>query len=64
MFETVLCLLPAGHRVIDVLPFNLYNKKSLAILHTNRTFFPTTLWIPSYDIGKEVWLRTYQHPLL
>ena len=25
--------------------------------------FPTTLSIPSYDIGKYVGLRTYQHPL-
>jgi hypothetical protein len=27
-------------------------KKRLAILHMNRTFFPKTLSIPSYDIGK------------
>jgi len=25
------------------------------------TPFPTTLLIPSYDIGKYVWLRSYQH---
>jgi hypothetical protein len=24
----------------------------------------TTLSIPSYDIGKWAWLRTYQHPLI
>jgi len=28
----------------------------------NRPLFPTTLSIPSYDIGKWVGLRTYQHP--
>jgi len=36
----------------DMLPFSLCNKKRLAIRHTNRTLFPTTLSIPSYDIGK------------
>jgi len=36
----------------DVLPFSFYNKKRLAIRHMNRPFFPTTLSIPSYDIGK------------
>jgi len=36
----------------DMLPFSLYNKKGLAIRHMNRLFFPTTLSIPSYDIGK------------
>jgi len=25
-------------------------------------WLPTTLWIPSYDIGKLVGLRTYRHP--
>jgi hypothetical protein len=30
----------------------------------NRPLFPTTLSIPSYDIGKEVGLRTYQLPHL
>jgi hypothetical protein len=29
-----------------------------------RLLFPTTLSIPSYDIGKYVGLRTYQHPLV
>jgi hypothetical protein len=47
-----------------MLPFSLCNKKSLAIRHTNRPLFPTTLSIPSYDIGKYVGLRTYQHPLV
>ena len=32
--------------------FNLCNKKRLAIRHMNRLLFPTTLSIPSYDIGK------------
>jgi len=30
----------------------------------NRPLFPTTLSIPSYDIGKLVGLRTCQHPLV
>ena len=47
-----------------VFPFSLCNKKSLAIRHMNRTLFPTTLSIPSYDIGKWVGLRTYQHPFV
>jgi len=29
----------------------------------NRLLFPTTISIPSYDIGNWVGLRTYQHPL-
>jgi hypothetical protein len=36
----------------DKLPFRLWNKKRLAIRHMNRPLFPTTLSIPSYDIGK------------
>jgi hypothetical protein len=36
----------------DMLPFNLCNKKILAIRHINRLLFPKTLSIPSYDIGK------------
>jgi hypothetical protein len=36
----------------DMLPFNLCNKKRLAIRHMSRPLFPTTLSIPSYDIGK------------
>jgi len=36
----------------DMLPFSLCNKKRLAIQHINRSLFPTTLSIPSYDIGK------------
>ena len=46
----------------DMLPFNLCNKKSLAIWHMNRPLFRSTLSIPSYDIRKKVGLRTYQHP--
>jgi len=30
----------------------------------NRPLFPTTLSTPSYDIGKQVELRTYQRPLV
>ena len=36
----------------NMLPFSLCNKKRLAIPHMNRPLFPTTLSIPSYDIGK------------
>ena len=36
----------------DMLSFSLCNKKRLAIRYMNRPLFPTTLSIPSYDIGK------------
>ena len=36
----------------DMLPLNLCNKRRLAIRHMNRPLFPTTLSIPSYDMGK------------
>ena len=36
----------------DMFPFSLCNKKRLSIPHINRPLFPTTLSIPSYDIGK------------
>ena len=45
----------------DMLLFSLYNKKRLAVQHMIRPLFPMTLLIPSYDIGKQVGLRTYQH---
>ena len=48
----------------DMLPFGLCKKKRLAFRHMNRLLFPTTLSIPSYDIGKYVGLRTYQRPLV
>ena len=48
----------------DLLPFSLCNKKRLPIHHMIRLLFPMRLSIPSYDIGKQVGLRTYQHPLL
>jgi len=48
----------------DMFSFSLCNKKSLAIRHMNVPFFPTALSIPSYDIGKWVGLRTYQHSLI
>jgi len=35
-----------------MLPFSLCNEKILAIRHMNRPFFPMTLSIPSYDMGK------------
>ena len=48
----------------DTLPFSLSNKKRPEIRHMNRLLFTTTLSIPSYDIGKWVGLRNYQHPLV
>jgi len=36
----------------DMLPFSLCNTKRLVIRHMNRSLFPKTLSIPSYDIGK------------
>ena len=46
-----------------MLPFSPCNKKRLAIQYRNRLLSPT-LSIPSYDIGKYVALRTYQHPIV
>ena len=46
-----------------ILPFSLCNKKILAIRHKNGPLFPTTLSIPSHDMGNYVGPRTYQHPL-
>jgi len=34
--------------------FSLCNKERLAIRHMKRPLFPTTVLIPSYDIGKKV----------
>jgi len=48
----------------DMLSFSLCNKKSLAVWHMNRPLFPTTLSSPSYNVGKKVRLRTYQHPVV
>ena len=45
-----------------MLHFISCNKKRLAIRHMYGPLFPTTLSIPSYDIGNYVGLRTYQHP--
>jgi len=36
----------------DMLPFSLCDNKRLAVQHMNRPLFPTTLSIPSYEIGK------------
>jgi hypothetical protein len=44
--------------------FSLCYKKRLEIWHMNRPIFPMTLSIPSYEIGKWVGLRTYQHSIL
>jgi hypothetical protein len=43
--------------------FSLCKKKRLEIWHMNRSIFPMMLSIPSYEIGKWIGLRTYQHPL-
>jgi hypothetical protein len=48
----------------DLLPFSLCNKKRHEIWHMNRPYFPTTLSIPTYDIGKYVEIRIYQHSLV
>jgi len=45
-------MLLKSHASPDMLPFSHCNKKRLAIRHMNRTLFPMTLSIPSYDIGK------------
>jgi len=45
------CKCPVSRGIV-VLPFSLCNKKRLAIRHTNRPLFPTTLSIPSYEMGK------------
>jgi len=47
-------MLLKSHASPDMLPFSLCNKKRLTIQHMNRPFFPMTLLIPSYDIGKYV----------
>jgi hypothetical protein len=47
-----------------MLPFSHCNKKRPPIRHMNRHLFPTTLSIPSYDMGKYVGLRTYQQPFV
>jgi hypothetical protein len=48
----------------DMLPLSHCNKKRHAIRQMNRTAFPMTLSILSYDIGKYVWQRTYQHTVI
>ena len=45
-------MLLKSHASPDMLRFSLCNKKRLTIRHMNRPLFPTTPWIPSYDIGK------------
>ena len=57
-------MLLKSHASPDMLPFSLCNIKSLAIRHMNRPLFPKTLSIPSYEMGKYVGIRTYQHPLV
>jgi len=46
----------------DMLPFSLCTKKRLAIRHMSRPLFPTTLSIPSYDIGKFVGAKDLSAP--
>ena len=62
-FMTVrVCMLLKSSAPPDMLPFCLCNNKRLAIRRTSRPHFPTTLPIPSYNIGKYLCLRTYQNP--
>jgi hypothetical protein len=49
---------------LDMPLLSLCNKRRLEIRQMNRPLFPATLSIPSYDIGKQIGLRTYQHPLV
>ena len=49
---TARILMLKWHVSPDMLPFSLCNKKRLVIWHMNRPLLPTTLSIPSYDIGK------------
>jgi len=46
------------------LPFSLCNDNGLAVRHMNKPLFPTTMSIASFNIGKLIRLRTYQHPLI
>ena len=48
----------------DMLRFIFCGKKRIAIRPMKRPLFPKTLSIPSNDIGKQVGLRIYKHPLL
>ena len=57
-------MLLKSRAMIEMLPFSFFNKKSPAIQHKNRPLFPSIISIQSYDIVKQVGLRTYQHPLL
>ena len=41
--------------------FSFFFQFRLAVRQMNRSLFPTTPSIPSYDIGKYVALRSYQH---
>ena len=52
MTALVSMLLKSRRSSADMVPFSLCNKKKLEIRHKNRPLFPTTLSIPSYDIGK------------
>ena len=45
-------ILLKSHASPDMLLFSLCKEKRLAVRHMNRPLFPTTLPIPSYDIGK------------
>jgi hypothetical protein len=51
MMTTRVSMLLKSRESPDI-PFNLCNKKRLAIQHMNKSLFPTTLMIPPYDIGK------------
>jgi len=64
LMTTRVSMLLKSRALPDMLPFSLCNKKRLAIRHMNRSLFPKTLSILSYDIGKKVELRAYLHPLV
>ena len=64
LMRTRFSMLLTSRASLDTLNFSLCNKKRLVIRRMNRPLFPTTLSIPSYNIGKYVGLRTYQHPLV
>ena len=44
--------------------FQPLEQEKLPIRHMKKLLFPTKLSIPSYDNGKYVGLRNYQHPLV
>jgi hypothetical protein len=56
------CVLLKSRASPDILHFSLCNKKILAVRHMNKLLFPTTLSIPSYDIGNSFGQRVFSIP--